>query len=511
MTQLPTNDQASTLENSTLENPAEFTNETLTLTSDFQANTNPHALRLPLTSHSSNALRLLCVTAYEGDPAWLRTIHPHQKAWALRNNVELKIIKKKESAAFSRATIHTCLLRFLRCNADWLLYLSPRVMIHPLAQSPLQEDLALGIWATPLPMQHPRRSLWETWVNQTFTYEVLYNYRYRDGGVWLLDRATAEKWLTYTEEMVLPNVPEEYYFNLWLLRSTADQKINLHALAPEWNRLAEASSSVAWFYHCAGIDPGQELTTLQMAGYLPLARPPVTIKPWPAEPEQENLIAIPYHLETDVWKAEALRFALRSIESYFEPDWPLIVYGTACPEWLNEDVFQLEPSYPQVGLRAFSKARKVLWMSDDILFLKQTSEKILETPVRFSNLVPSLPAMLQQKNLWQRARGHITGRLYHENGVDPVLDFSTHTPGLFHREHARKTFDHFGVWYKFPFELAYHGLLGSAGRPCDDKADFQSRDDSKMRWLNLDDQWVDNPEFRTWMRVKFPNPSKWER
>lgn len=100
------------------------------------------------------------------------------------------------------------------------------------------------------------------------------------------------------------------------------------------------------------------------------------------------------------------------------PDWPLIVYGTACPEWLKQEFFQLEPSYPQAGLRAYSMAQKVLWMCDDILFLKQTSEEELKTPVHLPDLVPRLSALLAQENRWQRARGHITGRFYHEEGVE---------------------------------------------------------------------------------------------
>lgn len=471
----------------------------------------PSPLRLPVPNVSPCALKLLCISEYGGDVAWLRTVHPHQVAWAERNQVELKIVKKPQATTFSRDAMHMSLAFFLKSDADWLLFLDPRVMIHPLAPNPLSADLAPGIWALPLPEQEPVRRTWAKWVGQCFQRMPSRNHRYRDGAVLLLDRSAASEWLSYTEEMTLPGVPEGYYLNLWLDRASSNKKIQIHDLPPEWNRMSQRISAPAWFYQCEGPEPGKALERLQMKGYLPLPRPAVEIKPWPEEPEQEHLVAVPYLLETDVWKSEALRYSLRSLEMYFEPDWPLVVYGTQRPDWLREDAFEHEPTYPQAILRAYCKARKVLMTSDDILFLKPTSEEDLNTPGYLPDLVPRLPSLLEQENRWQRSRAYVTGRLHHENGVDRVPDFSTHTPGLYHREHARKTFDHFGVWYKFPFELAYHALLGSEGRPCDDKADLQSRDDPAMRWINLEDEWVGNEEFIGWLAARFPKPSKWEK
>jgi len=43
------------------------------------------------------------------------------------------------------------------------------------------------------------------------------------------------------------------------------------------------------------------------------------------------------------------------------------------------------------------------------------------------------------------------------------------------------------------------GLLRSEGRPCDDKATLESRDDPAMRWMNLDDQWAENDDFLNWI------------
>ena len=121
-------------------------NQSFTLTGELPPSARSRLLRLPIVAQSPSPLKLLCISASHGDAIWLRTIHPHQQAWALRHQIELKIAKKPEAAAFSRAAIHAWLAFFLKGNADWLLYLSSRVMIHPLAPNPLAGNLAHGVW-----------------------------------------------------------------------------------------------------------------------------------------------------------------------------------------------------------------------------------------------------------------------------------------------------------------------------------------------------------------------------
>jgi hypothetical protein len=236
----------------------------------------------------------------------------------------------------------------------------------------------------------------------------------------------------------------------------------------------------------------------------------MTIKPWPAKAPMENLVAIPFHLEADPMKGESLRYLLRSIQQHWQHAWPVVVYGTARPEWLDESIFQLEPSYPQAYLRAFSQAERVLWINDDMFFLRDTRVEDHEVPLCFADLIPDLPAMLASENRWQRARGHITSRLHHEQGLDHLRDFSVHYPFLFERDKARQVFDHFGVWHKYQMELAYHGLHRSVGRPADQFATFETRDEPGKRWLNVQDPLEFGDEWGRWFAARFPTPSRWE-
>lgn len=475
----------------------------------------PDTVRLPIERKPRVREKLVCFTSYHGAPKWIAAFHPHLKSWASRNSIDLRISRNPPAKSpFKKSLVGDWLDSFLGGPGEWMMVVDAGVMIHPQAPNPLTPDLAHGFRAMEQPAQEEIRANWARWVRENFQREVHPDYRYRNDGVWMADRATASKWREHAGQLMIPGDNESFYFNLWLHDAVAAGTIELRDLPEEWNRLPHQAPAVsnipAWFYHCPGRDKLRELGDLYLDGFLPQPKPAITIKPWPEEPELEHLIAIPYHLESDPSNGECLRHALRSIERYWKHDWPLKVFGTERPEWLDESVFEHEPSYPQALLKSCSRAQRVLWMNDDILFLKDTTGEDLRIPLRLGDLVPELPRMLHEENRWTRARAHITGRLHHENGMDVIRDFSAHVGYLFERSHARRTFDHFGVWHKFPMELAYHGLLGSEGRPCDEKATWETRDDPSMRWLNVDDSWIPDEAFVQWMTGRFPHASKWE-
>ena len=201
------------------------------------------------------------------------------------------------------------------------------VMIHPLAPNPLAGGRAHGFWAMEQPAQEEIRGAWTCWVRENFQREVHPGFRYRNDGVWLIDRATAAKWRKYAGQLMLPGVDESYYFNLWLHDAVADGAIEMRDLPQEWNRLPHRPPDVpnipGWFYHCAGRDKLRTLGHLFVDRIPAQPRPAITIKPWPPEPEMERLHSIPYHSASDPWKGECLRYALRSIERYWKHDWPL--------------------------------------------------------------------------------------------------------------------------------------------------------------------------------------------
>ena len=472
-------------------------------------------LRLPVIAERGSAESCVCYSWHYGEAPWIHAFLPHVKKWVSRHQMELRVDRQSAIGEGLRECPYRQWIQdFLASDFAWMLRIDADVMVHPLAPHILHGGRESGWWACGGAFPRNRAAAWKNWVKQVDAVEIPEDFVYANDGVWLLDRQTAELLLPHTEGFVAAHVPLEYYFNLWRLRLHREQPERLKELQSIWNRLPADTGSIdpAWFFHCAGNDKGKVWKNLQLHGLLPVPQPPMSFKPWPELPEMEKLIALPFKLEGDVWQGEMLRYALRSLDQYGPSDWPLIIWGEECPDWLDESVFRHEDLLPQKLIRSAATASKIIWMNDDILFLRPTSEADLAEPVYLpQNVIELIPRYMQQENKWGVGAAIVAGRLHHEKGIDHLPNFSTHTPYLFHRNQLRKTFEYFGIWFKFPTELAYYGLLGVEGRPCQEKAEMDQLDDPNMRFFNVPDSARDHTDFRQWLERKYPHPSRWEK
>jgi hypothetical protein len=475
----------------------------------------PKVLRLPLVATKGASETCVCYTWQYGDAPWISAFMPSLRKWARRQGIEVKVDSQPAIGKELRESpCKQWMEHFLASEFQWMMHMDADVMVHPLAPHILHEPREKGLWSHGQAFPASRENQWRKWVKSTFQQEVPADFVYANDGVWLMDRETAKLLLPMTSGYIAPNVPHEFYFNWWRLCLSRVEPSRLKELGHEWNHVPVEKRKLepAWLYHCAGRDKGAVLKELQMNGFIPVPRPPMTFKPWPEKARMEKVIALPYLLEGDIWKGELLRYALRSMDMYGMGDWPLLVLGNQCPDWLDESVYRYEDKLQNVSLRAFALAEKVLWMNDDILFLRPVTEADFAVPIYLDEaMVEKIPHAMHSKNKWYVASGVIASRLHHELGMDVIRNFSTHTPYLFHRKQARKTIEFFGTWFKFPMELAYFNLMGETGRPCTEKATIGTLDDPSMRWFNVPDSEVDNPEFREWLERKYPKPSRWEK
>jgi len=475
----------------------------------------PKVMRLPLVHETGASESCVCYTWQHSNAPWIQAFLPSLRRWAQRHQIELKVDHQEAiQKGLRESPFRQWIQHFLAGDFAWMMHIDADVMIHPLAPHVLHAPRERGFWAHGQSYPVARAAAWRKWVKQTHQQTVPEEFVYCNDGVWLLDRETAAALLPFTEGYLAPHVPHEYYFNWWRFLLSKQQPERLPLLSAEWNRLpvAEQKLKPAWFYHCAGKDKGPVLKDLQLDGFLPVPRPPMTFKPWAEKAEMEKLVAYSYCMDVDIWKGELLRYSLRSLDQYGPADWPLIVWGTECPPWLDESVFRHEDMDQRRGLRSLALAEKVLWMNDDIFFLRSSGEAEFSEPMYVEeNVIGNIPRLMRSDHKWRVGIGMIASRLHHERGVDLLPNFCTHTPHLFHRKHARKTLEYFGIWYKFPMEIAYFGLMGAKGRPCLEKATMDQLDDPMMRWFNVPDHEVDNQEFRQWMEKKFPKPSRWEK
>ena len=475
----------------------------------------PQPLRLPIELESASAVSCVCYTWHYGDAAWIQAFLPGMKSWVTRHRMELRVDSQPAVRQGLREVPYRQWLQdFLAGEFAWMVVVDADIMIHPLAPHVVDGSRGRGWWARESSFSPSRALSWRKWMKEVEPTAEVDDFPYANDAVWLLDRPTAEILLPLTEGYAAAHVPLEYYFNWWRYKLGREHPELLGNLEKKWNCRPDAgkNEAPAWMYHCAGRDKGAALKTWQRQGYLPVARPPMSFKPWPEVAEMKKLIGLPFRLEGDVWQGELLRYTLRSLDAYGPADWPLIVWGSECPEWLREEVFRYEDSLPQTLLRSGALADQILLMNDDILFLRPTTEADFAEPVYLEeNVISAIPQLMQEGNKWQIGAAVIASRLHHERGVDRLPNYSTHTPYLFHRQHLRKTIEYFGIWFKCPMELAYFGLLGAEGRPCDEKATLDNKDDPRMRWLNVPDSAVHDEQFRAWLEMKYPRPSRWEK
>ncbi len=475
----------------------------------------PKVLRLPVVHELGASESCVCYTWQYGKAPWISVFMPSLQAWAMRHRIELKIDYQEAIGKGLRVSPYRQWIEhFLAGEFAWMMHMDADVMVHPLAPHVLHESRERGLWSHGQAFPLSREAMWRQWVKQSYEETVPSDFVYANDGVWLLDRDTAAALLPLTEGYIAPNVPHEFYFNWWRLCLSRAQPERVKMLDAKWNRLPVTSQKMqaAWFYHCAGRDKGAVLRELQLNGFLPVARPSMTFKPWPEKAEFSCLIAMPYRADGDVWKGLMLRYALRSLDQYGPAEWPLIVWGMECPEWLDESVFRYEDMLQRKVLRSFELAEKVLWMNDDILLLRPTTVDEMADPIYLDrNVIDDIPEWMQSTNKYVVGCAVIAARLHHELGIDYLPDFVTHTHFVFDRKLARETIEHFGIWFKFPLELAYYGLSKAEGRKCTQKATIDQLDDPTMRWFNAPDSEVENQGFREWLERKFPHPSRWEK
>jgi hypothetical protein len=230
-------------------------------------------------------------------------------------------------------------------------------------------------------------------------------------------------------------------------------------------------------------------------------------------PANPRAIVYPWKHDEAVW--QELRFSLRSVEKYFQDkECPIYILGTNRPNFLLHQpqgrVKFLDCwSYWEALALGVQLARKVLWMNDDIFFLRETDWEDCEDARYYTTVKPEIVEYAgPQSNVWKAGVIRVLKTLI-EKGVDPLRVYSTHTPYVFDRENAKAVLREFGVWDKMPFELAYFHLYGTNPRVMAEERVFAPPFDRQARFLNVLDRHL-SPELRRVLEEMFPHYASWE-
>ena len=174
-------------------------------------------------------------------------------------------------------------------------------------------------------------------------------------------------------------------------------------------------------------------------------------------PNHERAVVYPYHADAERW--HELRYSLRSIHQFFEDtDCPIYILGTRKPGWLIEShrvKYLGAYTYREALSKGVQLAKEVLWMNDDIVLLHPTTWADCRKTLYMKDVGPEfLENANTQGNPWREGCLKMLRALAGE-GIREQRVYSTHTPYVYKREEAMEILKKYGVWEKFPMELAY--------------------------------------------------------
>lgn len=222
------------------------------------------------------------------------------------------------------------------------------------------------------------------------------------------------------------------------------------------------------------------------------------------------------------WKANAatwteIIYSMRSVDKFLDDkECPFYVLADSIPWFVaahkNHRVRVLEePLYQTAVLHGTQLADEVLWMNDDICLLQPCRwEDMKRETLRFGEI--SEGAALgwlsdPQVNPWRKGLARSVLHLKHR-GINPVYDFSTHTPYIYEREKALEIFKIYGLWYKIPLETLYYNHFGTHSREVTTEK-TRSLPAPDALYLNYVDSLL-TLELRKSLEEMFPEMSPWQ-
>ncbi len=460
--------------------------------------------RLPEPSPTAAAQKIEIHTLRFGQADWLAVCAPTLDGWCARHGYELRVWGDPGDKYPSPKFVEIEMLEaFLAGDSEWMLYVDADVYVHPGAPAvPAAEP---GFHATPDPARDRMEPRWRKWARKYFGREIG-GWTYRNAGVWLCDREAARRILAEVSPPFVVGIMEQHQFNLWL-RDAAAGGMGIHDLPADWNRFA-AELEPAWFHHISGRDKVKKFRALLKERLIPPR--PETFRRW--ESTGPRAVCYLYTAKQAVW--DELRYSLRSLAAHLADCPPIHIFCDEIPVWADAEAggitWHHTPGYPEALAGALQIADEVLLMNDDIWLLRPMEWDDFRVALRRQgNHMRTMRQDLVCRRPYPRGKGRVSLWFYH-HGYSRVLKFNTHTPYLFERAKAIETLERFGIWWKIPFEIAYHNLHRTPHRELGGARIYALPAGEDALFLNSRTDGPDAETRRALMEM-FPEPSPWEK
>ncbi len=453
-------------------------------------------------------MMLQVATLKFGHADWIQHCAPTLEAWCARHGYPLKVYGNDyphyPSVKFCTKDM---LEDFLAGDAEHLLYCDSDVFVQPDApEFPISEGFHLAI-DEPFPKWTPA---WREWCRATLGLKVPESFRHRNAGVWLIDRPSAEVFLKHFQPPFYAGTQEQNFFNAAIYKSLADG-LKLVDLDPKWNQWKAFRKDIVapgHFLHLLGKSKLEDYDVFVNAGYAPRRLEPLRLPKDP--PKLKRAIVYPWNADAAKW--QELRYSLRSVVKFLEDDAPIFIYGTRRPPWLLFDSKRVTYidcwSYQEAVQQGTQVADEVLWMNDDICFLKPTRWEDIEP----SHLGPIKDELLEtfkkEPNSWRAGflRAVTDLKFY---GCTDLKNYSTHVPYLYQRQKVEEVLTRFGVWSKIPLETIYYNFHSIEGRPIERADRTTEAPFGDARTLNYRDVTL-TPDLKNAIAELFPDRAPWE-
>jgi hypothetical protein len=451
-------------------------------------------------------MNLRVYTLRFGKADWLDLCVPTLEKWCARHDYPLKVYGNDPQYPSPKFCEKDMLEDFLASDAEFLLYVDADVFVQPDApEFPLTPGFHVAI-DEPFPNWTVS---WRKWCWEKMGLRVPDTFRHRNAGVWMADRASAELFLKHFQPPFITGTQEQNFFNAALFKATQDG-MDLVDLDPAWNQwkpFRRNDVSPGHFIHLLGKNKLADYDVFVAAGLAPRRLEPFTL---PATaPKLKRAVVYPWHADAAKW--HELRLSLRSVEKFLEDDAPIFIYGTRRPSWLlfkpSRITFIDCWSYQDAVLQGTQVADEVMWMNDDICFLKPTRWEDV-TPLHLGPITDEFVERFNtDPNPWRKGfvRAVTDLKFY---GCEELFNYSTHTPYVYERQKVAEVLERFGIWPKIPLETLYHNFHASDGTCItDEKAVHPPFGDA--RFLNYRDE-VLTPALKTTILELLPDFAPWE-
>lgn len=207
-----------------------------------------------------------------GNPEWLQRCAPTLDAWCKKHSIPLKIWDESVAKEKGYPDVKFCqvdmLRQFLEGDSEQMIYIDADIYVHPDTPAP---EFGPGMHIRP----HGRRvnnPFWLPWCQEHFGRDPIDGGCYRNAGVWVINRTSAQKLMSVIKEPYIAGIMEQNHWNWWIMEAEHRRGLTVHDLPPEWNAFP-METAPAWFFHLYGINKMQRLGFFERKGLIPRSVP----------------------------------------------------------------------------------------------------------------------------------------------------------------------------------------------------------------------------------------------